>query len=167
MQIIRENHQARRLLAIQCLLGLLAFLAWLSGCSGGNDLAFPTEYQAVFLDNGQIFFGKLGDQNSNYLSLHEVYYVQRQVEPDKKITRNLLMRLGNEWHGPDFMKINTRHLVLIEPVAPNSRVARLIQEAKADPAASPAPPATAPQPPVGAPAVAPHTVEKKTNPSRK
>jgi len=82
------------------------------------------------------------------------------------VAKNLLMRLGSEGRGPDFMRINTRHIVLIEPVAPNSRMDRLIREAKADPAA---PPAATGQPPAAAspPAESPHKVEKKTNPGRK
>ena len=127
----------------------------LSGCSGGNDLSFLTEYQAVFLDNGQVFFGKLGDVSSEYATLRDVYYIQHQVDPEKKEARNLLVRLGSEWHAPDFMRINARHIVLIEPVAPDSRVAQLIREAKVRPAGPPpaasAPPAQTP-PPALAPA---------------
>ena len=122
----------------------------LSGCSSGSDLSFPTEYQAVFLDNGQVLFGKLGEVTSEYRTLRDVYYIQRQVEPEKKEARNLLVRLGSEWHAPDFMRINNRHIVFIEPVAPDSRVARLIREARAQPVGSPpaasAPPAQTPAP---------------------
>lgn len=64
------------------------------------------------------------------------------------------MRLGSEWHAPDFMRINTRHIVFIEPVAPDSRVAQLIREAKAHPAGAP-PAAAAPPAQTPAPAVAP------------
>jgi hypothetical protein len=125
----------------------------LAGCSGGSDLSFPTEYQAVFLDNGQVFFGKLGEGGSDYLTLRDVYYIQRQVAPEKKETRNLLVRLGSEWHAPDFMRINNRHIVFIEPVAPDSQVVRLIREAKTLPAA--APPGQAPAPAAAPPAPTP------------
>jgi hypothetical protein len=126
----------------------------LSGCSGGNDLSFLTEYQAVFLDNGQVFFGKLGDVSSEYPTLRDVYYIQRQVDPEKKETRNILVHLGSEWHAPDFMRINARHIVFIEPVAPDSRVVQLIREAKAHPAGPP-PAASAPPAQTPAPALAP------------
>ena len=126
-----------------------------AGCSGSSDLSFATEYQAVFLDNGQVLFGKMGEVGSDYLSLHDVYYIQRQVEPEKKEARNLLVRLGSEWHAPDFMRINTRHIIYIEPVAPDSRVSQLIREAKAHPAGAPpaatAPPAPAVTPPAQTP----------------
>jgi hypothetical protein len=61
---------------------------------------------------------------------------------EKKEARSVLVKRGSEWHAPDFMRINTRHILLIEPVAPDSRVALLIREAKNPPAA--APPAAAP-----------------------
>jgi len=114
-------------------LAFLAALCLLSGC-GGSDLQFPTEYQAVFLDNGQVFFGKLADTGSPYLTLRDVYYVQTLVEREKKKTANLLIKRGSEWHNPDFMRINSRHVVVIEPVGPDSRVAQLIREAKTAPA---------------------------------
>jgi hypothetical protein len=148
-------------------LGLLIFLFQLllpvlAGCTGGSDLSFPTEYQAVFLDNGQVFFGKIGAADSSFLTLREVFYVQRVASDEKKAARNILMRLGSEWHGPDFMRINTRHIVRLEPVAPDSQVAKLIREAKAAPAAAAPPTATAP-----APAAAPAKGEKKAAPARR
>ena len=133
----------------------------LSGCSGGSDLSFPTEYQAVFLDNGQVFFGKLGEVSSEYRMLRDVYYIQRQVEPEKKEARNLLVRLGSEWHAPDFMRINNQHIVFIEPVAPDSRVAQLIREAKAQPAGPPPVQTPAPVPSAQSPPAAEPKPEKR------
>jgi hypothetical protein len=128
-------------------LAVLAALCLLAGC-GGSDLKFPTEYQAVFLDNGQVFFGKVSDPGSSYLTLREVYYVQTLVEKDQKKTANVLVKRGSEWHNPDFMRINTKHVVVIEPVGPDSRVTQLIKEAKAAPApkAETQPPAASPNP---------------------
>jgi hypothetical protein len=128
----------------------LAVLCLLSGC-GGNDLQFSTEYQAVFLDNGQVFFGKLADTGSPYLTLRDVYYVQTLVEREKKKTANLLIKRGSEWHNPDFMRINSRHVVVIEPVGSESRVAQLIREAKKAPAPQVAPAPKAESPPAATP----------------
>lgn len=126
---------------------LLMAMLVLSGCAGG-DLDFPTEYQAVYLDNGQVFFGKISETGSAFPILRDAFFVQTQVDREKKETKNLLIRRGAEGHGPDFMRLNLRHIVVIEPVAPDSRVAQLIREAKA-----PRPPETkeapkeAPKPP--------------------
>jgi len=59
-----------------------------------------------------------------------------------------LIKRGGEWHKPEYMRINARHIVMIEPVAPESRMAKLIQEAKAAPAA-PSLPKEGPKPPTG------------------
>lgn len=109
---------------------LFPVLGLLSGC-GDIDLKFPTEYQAVFLDNGQVFFGKLDDAWSPFLMLRDVFFVQQKADSEKKEVKNLLVKRGGEWHTPDFMRINIQHVVLIEPVSPDSRVAQLIKEAKA------------------------------------
>ncbi|MEW6657613.1 MAG: hypothetical protein AB1424_03030 [Thermodesulfobacteriota bacterium] len=160
--------QGLRTFRVLILLFPLLLPALLAGCPGGGDLSFPTEYQAVFLDNGQVFFGKIGATDSAFLTLRDVYYVQRLVSGEKKEARSILMRLGSEWHGPDFMRINTRHIVRLEPVAPDSQVARLIREAKAAPAAAgPAPgPAVSP-PPAAAPEGKPGKGEKKAAPARR
>jgi hypothetical protein len=128
----------------------MLLLLLLSGCGFSDDLQFPTEYQAVFLDNGQVFFGRLQKTNSNFLLLRDVYYIRHEVSKDQKESRNVLLKRGLEWHSPEFMRINSRHVVLIEPVAPDSRVFQLIMQANKQappPAPSAAPPAAPPAPP--------------------
>jgi hypothetical protein len=127
-------------------ISLLLALVGLTGC-GSSSLDFPTEYQAVYLDNGQIFFGKLSDTGSSFPMLRDVFFVQTQTDRDKKESKHLLFKRGAiEGHHPDFMRLNAQHIVVIEPVAPDSRVAQLIPEAKAPRPAEtmevPKPPAT-------------------------
>lgn len=104
----------------------------LQGCSNfkSQKPSFKTEYQAVFLDNGQIFFGKLDNAGSDYPLLRDIFYVQSQQNPETKQVKSILIKRGNEWHGPDMMYINSKHIIVIEPVSPDSRVAQLIKEAK-------------------------------------
>lgn len=92
--------------------------------------SFETKYQAIFLDNGQVFFGTLENSDGSFLLLKDVFYVQSRVNKDTKDVSNILLKRGQEWHGPDFMYVNLKHIVLIEPVSPTSRVAKLIKEAK-------------------------------------
>jgi hypothetical protein len=114
--------------ALVLLLLLAVFVLWQS-----SRVKLTSPYQAVFLDSGQAYFGKLeslGTPWSPYVVLTEVYYVQSVTNPETKQTNNILVKRGKEWHGPDRMIINTRHLVLVEPVAENSKVAQLIAETK-------------------------------------
>lgn len=112
------------------LLSTLALLA-LSGCNKGKpSITLTTDYQAVYMDNNQVFFGKVEQANSDFPILRDVFYVQNQVNPETKEVKNLLVKRGQEWHAPEYMHLNTRHILAIEPVAPNSQLAQLIQQAK-------------------------------------
>jgi hypothetical protein len=109
----------------------------LAGCNSGNpspagSVPIPsTEYQAVFLDNGQVFFGRLEGGSADYPLLRDVYDIQRQEDPAAKQVRNVLVKRGGELHGPDAMVVYSRHIVVVESVAPDSKVAQSIREAKA------------------------------------
>ena len=117
------------------LLVVLGVLFVASGCGKGSgsssNITLDTEYQAVFLDNGQVFFGKLSEAGSDYPLLKEVFYVQTQTNPETKEVRSILIKRGNEWHGPTSMRVNSKHIVVIEPVSAESKVSKLIAEAKA------------------------------------
>jgi hypothetical protein len=89
-----------------------------------------TAYQAVALDNGQVYFGKIEGLGSPYPVLTDVYYVQARVNPKTKKTTNILVKQGKEWHAPDRVVLNARHIVFIEPVTTGSQVAKLIEEAQ-------------------------------------
>jgi len=108
------------------------------GCDkkSGHKINIDTEYKAVLLDNGQVFFGKIEEEGPSYLVLKDVFYVQSQVterERDKREVANILIKRGNEWHGPDRMYVNSNHIIFIESVAPPSRVGQLIKEATQKP----------------------------------
>ena len=106
----------------------------IQGCGSGpgsQKPSFQTEYQAVFLGNGQVFFGKI-EVGPDYVTLKDVFYVLSQVNPEnKQQVRNTLIKRGQELHGPDLMYISKNQVVFIEPVASDSQVAKLIKEAKA------------------------------------
>jgi hypothetical protein len=120
-----------RLHLIVSVLFVYISFAFLSGCdSSQQKLKFESEYQAVFLANGQVFFGKISDAGAPYPLLKDVFYVQTAVNPETKQPASILVKRGSEWHGPDYMYINSQQIVVIEPVAASSRVAALIAEAK-------------------------------------
>lgn len=113
------------------LAGLL--LLGLIGCERGrrhNGPEISTPYSAVLLDGGQLYYGKLERADSDFLELTDVYYIQSSVNQETKAVSNVLVRRGSEWHGPDRMFLNARHVVLVEPVGTNSKVAQLIEADK-------------------------------------
>ena len=109
------------------------------GCNAGRDggggahaLKLDTEYQAVLLDSGQAYFGKVEQPGGDFILLKDVFYIQSRVDKDKKLVANVLIKRGaQEWHSPDSMLINSKHVIFIEPVSPSSKVAQLIKEEKA------------------------------------
>ena len=87
-----------------------------------------TPFQAVLLDSGQVYYGKVTGLGTDFPVLHDVYYVQSTQDPTTKQVNNVLIRRGKEWHGPEETVINARHLVMVEPISPNSKVAQLIAD---------------------------------------
>jgi hypothetical protein len=91
---------------------------------------FPSTYQAVLLDDNQVFYGKISGLDSPFPVLTEVFYIKTGADPQTKEVKNVLVKRGKELHGPDRMYLNPRHIVLIEPVGPDSQVAKLISESR-------------------------------------
>ena len=116
------------------LLLMLAMMpAGLTACERRHRQKGPeitTPYAAVLLDNGQVYYGKLTNAGSNFPELTDVYYIQSQANQETKAVTSVLVRRGNEWHGPDRMFLNQHHIILIEPVGANSKVAQLIEADK-------------------------------------
>ena len=125
----RRRRDVARLIA--CLLAILTCSAAFYGCSLGDTPKVSTEYQAVFLDNGQVFFGKLENPGSKYPVLKDVFYIQSSQDPTTKQVSTVLIKRGSELHAPDVMYINANHILAIESVTSGSKVAQLILESKA------------------------------------
>lgn len=95
-----------------------------------SAIRFATEYQAVFMQNGQVFFGKLDNVESTFPILRDVYYIRNQINPETKAPDGVLIKRSSELHGPDVMYINARQIALIEPVGSASRIGQLLVQAK-------------------------------------
>lgn len=89
------------------------------------------EYQAVFLDSGQVYFGKLKVRNGDFYSLTDVFYLQTGAVGLDQTSNLSLVKLGNEAHGPeDKMEINKEHILFIEDMKGDSKVVQAIQDYK-------------------------------------
>jgi len=132
-RIVKEMRKLRSVAGFGTALVFVVFALTLISFQGCGRFSFDTEYQAVFLDNGQVYFGKISDTNKDFLLLNNVFYVQSTVNLETKQVNSILIKRGNEWHGPNLMRINTTHVVLIEPVGAGSKVQQLIAEATKEP----------------------------------
>jgi hypothetical protein len=90
---------------------------------------FSTPYQAVLLTNGSMYFGHLNHYGTPHPVLTDVYYVVSQTQPDTKQITNSLIKRGKELYEPDRMYLNPQHIVFVESVGINSKVAQLIAQA--------------------------------------
>ena len=122
----------RLLLSFGFLAGLVVLAAGCSRPLGSPAAAAidPNQYYAVLLNNNSVYFGKLAGLGSAFPVLHDVYYVQSNVNQETKQVSNILVKRGKEWHAPDRMIISEKAIVFVEPVGPDSKVAQLIAESK-------------------------------------
>lgn len=89
----------------------------------------PNTYQAIFLSNAQVYFGKLTVKRSQYV-LKDIFYIQA-FDP-RKTTDVTLAKFGDEIHGPeDEMVIERSQVSVWENLRADSRVVQGIQKFKA------------------------------------
>ena len=89
-----------------------------------------TPFQAVQLTNGAAYFCKIEGLGSAFPVLREIYFIQRNQNPDTKQVSNILLSRAKEWWQPDRMIVSASSILSVEPVNPTSRVAELIAEEK-------------------------------------
>ncbi len=99
-----------------------------------NSLSFlDADYQAVFLTNGQVYFGQVDKKASGFVLVSDMYYLQNQTIGIAETAGQdvALIKLGNEVHGPtDAMYINQERILFIEDLQNGSRVVQAIEEYK-------------------------------------
>ena len=91
-------------------------------------------YQAVFLSNGQVYFGKITETSSSYLTLDDVHYLiaQSPLQDQQGATPSAqpqytLRKLGSELHGPEGkMIINRKHILFMEELKTDGKVVEAI-----------------------------------------
>lgn len=98
------------------------------GTAAADGPHFDVPFQAVLLDTGLVYYGKISGLGTPYPVLRDVYYIQTSTNPETKQVSNVLIRRGNEFHGPEYTVLAARHIVMVEPVGANSKVAQLIAE---------------------------------------
>jgi hypothetical protein len=108
-------------------LGAFLFTQWW-------DFTIPSlgrgEYQAVFLANGQTYFGRYYDRIGAYAKIEDVYYLQQTqgadpaAAPDTKIVRR-----GRELHGPPARMLVPKSAVLfVEDLTDSSPIAQFMRQ---------------------------------------
>lgn len=121
------------------LLLLAGWFVWSSSSKGADAGIDSSKYQAVFLTNGQIYFGDLHAYNDEYLRLTTGYYPQakttdaenseKTTSPTANASGIQLIRLGDEVYGPENeIFISKKQILHYENLKPDSKVSQLIQQ---------------------------------------
>jgi hypothetical protein len=133
---------------------VVVIVAWLLMEKNGGfgkvlGASTTSTYQAVFLTNGQVYFGKIADR-SDWIELSDIYYLQvtqnlqaaatgdqaKDATPttgttDKNQSNIQLVKLGSELHGPkDIMHIQRDKVLFWEDMKDDSKVVTAIKQYK-------------------------------------
>jgi hypothetical protein len=138
-----NNGMIGKVLGILLVLVSICALAWfankaLTGLSTENAVK-DKQFQAVFLTNGQVYFGKVSNVDKSYVKITDIYYlqVQQTVQPkDNTAAANnqqvSLAKLGGELHGPeDVMYVSRQQVLFWENLKGDGKVAKAIADYKA------------------------------------
>jgi hypothetical protein len=131
------------LISVALLVAALAVYVATGGNKNESEYVKDDKFQAVFLNGGQVYFGKIRDLNEQFITMDNIYYlrVNEQVQPDTDEQNQgaqqdiSLAKLGCELHGPeDFMVINHEQVTFWENLKDDGQVAKAITEfVKANP----------------------------------
>lgn len=118
----------------------IVVLAALSFYRSTTAAAIDTsKYQAVFLNSGAVYFGKLQILNAGYMKITDVYYLQTQENDatnpqpaaSSSSTNLQLVKLGSELQGPtDEMIINKDQVTFFENLKSDGKVTQSIEKFK-------------------------------------
>jgi len=115
---------------------VLGALAWFFIFRGSAAAQIDgSNYQAVFLTSGQVYFGKLQFVDDKYMKLTNVFYIQTAtssstVQSSAATSSDMqLIKLGNEIHGPkDAMLISRDQVLFFENLQTDGKVAKTIKD---------------------------------------
>lgn len=133
---------AKALLMLAVLIIAVVVIMWGFKLLSNNKMAEVSSknWQAVFLTNGQVYFGKVSSVSNKTIVLNDIYYLQVVTKPLQTTDQGTaasaetqqeltLIKLGNELHGPtDRMVINSSQVLLTEILKTDSRVVEAINK---------------------------------------
>lgn len=128
-----------KILTVVLLIGIAGLLvgiifAFSSGKKGDNEDGYvdTSKYQAVFLNNGQVYFGNITQLNSSYVRMTNIFYLtQGSTSSTSTSSSNYsLVKLGcQQIHDPtDAMVINRDQVTFWENLNASGKVVSSIKQ---------------------------------------
>lgn len=120
-----------RPLLIALSLGLIALVGLFGWAQFAHRPPLPAGgHLAVILNTGVAYYGKAIGRRDGYLELSDVHYVRQVQNQQTSGVDKVLVRRGQEAHGPAIMLIPRESITFIETVSPDSEIGRLIAGAQ-------------------------------------
>lgn len=116
--------------ALFVLVGVFLLVEWW-------DFALPSfggaRYQAVFLSNGQTYFGHYIDRLGPYAKIENAFYIQQTPAQDEQTpAESKVVRRGNELHHPtNFVLVPKSAILFTEDLRSDSPVAQFMDKENA------------------------------------
>jgi hypothetical protein len=88
------------------------------------------QYQAIFLANGQTYFGRYYDRIGAYAKIEDVYYLQQTTSSDPNAAPDTkIVRRGRELHGPaSRMLVPKTAILFVEDLTNTSPIAQFMTQ---------------------------------------
>jgi hypothetical protein len=122
-----ENRRTLRNAAISVVIfvAALLFTQWWDFTTPSLGRA---HYQAVFLANGQTYFGRFYDRLGAYAKIEDVYYLQQTAAADPNAAPDTkIVRRGRELHGPSSrMLIPKSAILFVEDLTDTSPISQFM-----------------------------------------
>ncbi|MBU4360425.1 hypothetical protein L6278_03165 [Candidatus Parcubacteria bacterium] len=136
MQSKKSGEERKVIKSAGIILVLIILIAGIWWLIAQNQKYTSNNWQAVFLSDGQVYFGKIIKEDKQNLILENIYYLsekgslQQGENNINKIGQDVsLIKLGTELHGPqDQMRINRFHILFIEELKDNSKIVSAIKD---------------------------------------
>lgn len=118
------------ILSISLLILVIAMLLGISTKSSEASMVDKDRYQAVFLNGGQAYFGKIKALNERYIDISDIYYISTNGQSNTSQQANIsLVKLGSELHCPqDRMVVNREQVLFWENLNDDGKVVNAIKQ---------------------------------------
>jgi hypothetical protein len=87
-----------------------------------------TPYQAVVLQDGNVFYGRIDHLGTDYPVLRDAFTVQTDLDPNSRQSRYVVVKRKDGITGADHMIFAATAIAFVEPVSPESTIGQLIAQ---------------------------------------
>lgn len=98
-----------------------------------STIQFKSSYQVIFLENSQVYFGKITEVTNRYIILEKPHFIQVQqeqpnLEEQEDQPEMKLLSIKDEFHMPkDYMIIEKSSVIFIEELRASSQIVDIIE----------------------------------------